>query len=232
MRDAELTLTTTERARASQGASGSDALFRIVREVLTNETACNLLVDVGCGTGQLYHRMRGCYRHYLGIDILRYPGFPESDDASFLQASVDDRATTLPEAIADVVCCIETIEHVENPRDLMRRVSRLLKPGGLAVVTTPNQLSLLSKLCLIVRNEFVHFQARPGLYPSHITALLEIDLRRLAAEVGWIDVEIVYSGDGRIPGTARHWPRLLAAHGGRRGRAFSDNVMLIGRTPR
>ena len=45
-------------------------------------------------------------------------------------------------------------------------------------MTTPNQLSLLSKMTLLFRGQFNAFQEGPGLYPAHRTALLEIDLLR------------------------------------------------------
>jgi 2-polyprenyl-3-methyl-5-hydroxy-6-metoxy-1,4-benzoquinol methylase len=121
---------------------------------------------------------------------------------------------------------VETIEHLENPRAFVRELARLAKPGGTVLVTTPNQLSLLSKLTLLTRNQFNAFQEAPGLYPAHITALLEVDLRRIARETGLEGVEVHYSGFGRIPFTARHWPRPL------QGRAFSDNVALLARRPR
>lgn len=111
----------------------------------------------------------------------------------------------------------------------MRELVRIARPGGLIVVTTPNQLSLLSKICLLVKNEFVHFQERPGLYPAHLSALLEVDMTRLARENGLTDVEIVYTGDGRIPLVSLHWPRWLTSQHGKRGRAFSDNVVLVAR---
>ena len=112
---------------------------------------------------------------------------------------MDDGEAPLPDGTADVVCCLETIEHLENPRALARDLTRLVKPGGLLVVSTPNQLSLLSKLCLVVNNEFVHFQERPGLYPAHLSALLECDLRRIARESGWTDVAVAYTAEGRMP---------------------------------
>ncbi|HEX2674630.1 MAG TPA: methyltransferase domain-containing protein, partial [Polyangiaceae bacterium] len=132
----------------------------------------------------------------------------------------------------DVVACIETIEHVENPRALIRELVRLTTPGGWLVVTTPNQLSVLSKLTLLSKNEFVHFQERPGLYPAHISALLEVDLVRICRENGLEEVAVRYSGHGRIPFTARHWPRALRASHGSKGRAFSDNVLVVARRPR
>ncbi|MGL4501612.1 MAG: hypothetical protein ACRCU2_21260, partial [Planktothrix sp.] len=84
--------------------------------------------------------------------------------------------------------------------------------------------SLLSKLTLILKNQFNAFQEAPGLYPAHITALLEIDLIRIAKECGLSDVTIEYSDRGRIPFTGWNWPQNL----GFRGRAFSNNVLCVG----
>jgi hypothetical protein len=108
---------------------------------------------------------------------------------------------------------------------------RLTAPGGWLVVTTPNQLSLLSKLTLLSKNEFVHFQERPGLYPAHISALLEVDLVRMCRENGLEDVAVRYTGHGRIPFTPRDWPSFLHAVSGAKGRAFSDNVIVLARKP-
>ena len=128
----------------------------------------------------------------------------------------------MPDNYAEVVCSIETIEHLENPRNFMRELVRITAPGGTIVVTTPNQLSLLSKLTLVFKNQFNAFQETPGCYPAHITALLEIDLRRIAAECQLTDIQIHYTDAGRIPGIDRNWPHFL----GCKGRLFSDNVIL------
>ena len=45
-----------------------------------------------------------------------------------------------------LVTCIETIEHLENFRDVVRDIYRVLKPGGVAVFSTPNILNLRSRL--------------------------------------------------------------------------------------
>jgi hypothetical protein len=99
---------------------------------------------------------------------------------------------------------------------------RITKPEGLIIVTTPNQLSLLSKLTLIFKNQFNAFKESPGCYPAHITALLEVDLIRIAAESQLTSIEIHYTNHGRIPGTNYNWPQQL----GFRGRLFSDNLIL------
>jgi hypothetical protein len=84
---------------------------------------------------------------------------------------------------------------------------------------------LLSKLTLILKNQFNAFQEAPGLYPAHITALLEIDLIRIFTECSLTDIKIDYTNSGRMPFTPWHWPKNL----GFSGRAFSDNILCVGK---
>jgi SAM-dependent methyltransferase len=158
----------------------------------------------------------------MGVDVVRYPGFPS--DLILIESDLDAGCPAVPDACADVVASVETIEHLENPRAFFRELVRITRPAGLVIVTTPNQLSLLSKLTLVVKNQFNAFQESS--YPAHRTALLEADLRRIAGEVGLADVQVRYTNSGRIPGTARHWPGIM------RGRMFSDNVAISGRPGR
>jgi 2-polyprenyl-3-methyl-5-hydroxy-6-metoxy-1,4-benzoquinol methylase len=140
---------------------------------------------------------------------------------------LDSGRTPLPDGYAEVVVSAETIEHLENPRAFMRELVRLVKPGGWVVITTPNQLSLLSLMTLLVKHRFSAFQDVH--YPAHITALLEVDLKRIAVEVGLSDVALAYSLSGRLVLTPWHYPKLLARLFSRQ---LSDNVLLIGRKPR
>jgi SAM-dependent methyltransferase len=45
-----------------------------------------------------------------------------------------------------LITCAETIEHLEHYRETIREMYRVLKPGGLAVISTPNILNLRSRL--------------------------------------------------------------------------------------
>ncbi len=208
------------RALASAGSS-TGPVYEMVRRILGRRRAPGGgLLDVGCGTANLFPHVRGLVDRYAGADVVRHEGFP--CDLPFYRVDLDSQRVGLGDEAADVVTCVETVEHLENPRALFRELTRLARPGGLLVVTTPNNLSLLSKLCLVLKNQFVMFQ--DGSYPAHITALLEIDLVRMARECGWREVAVDYSDSGRVPGTARHWPRRL----GFRGRRFSDNVAVSG----
>jgi len=216
---------TLERARMSEGSTSSGAVYQmVVAELASRKNGAGTLIDVGCGTGQLFPMVRSSCTRYIGVDVVRYEGFPA--EAEFISANLDNRpATELPDESADVVVCIETIEHLENPRALIRELARLARPGALLLVTTPNQLSWLSLMTLVVKGEFNQFQEAPGLYPAHITHLLEADMIRIARECGLTSIRIVYSDEGRFPFTRFHWPRMF------RGRRFSDNLMLVAVKP-
>ncbi len=219
-----LPLTTEQRAAASLGIS-AEAIYRAVAVALTERhSGGGTLIDVGCGIGNLWQFLRPWFDRYVGVKVVRYDGLP--DEAEFHRIDLDTDRAPLPYGAGEMVVAVETIEHLENPRAFVRELTRLAKPGGWVVVTTPNQLSLLSKLTLVLKNEFNAFQA--GSYPAHLTALLEADLRRIGGECGWADVAVAYTGSGRVPGTARHWPRSLSRIF---PRTLSDNVLVIGRKP-
>lgn len=213
------------RARQSQGTSAA-AIYRRVAEVIRGKhQGGGLLLDVGCGTGNLWSYLRGQFERYAGADAVHYDGFPS--DATFFSLDLDGQRLHLADNTAEMVAAVETIEHLENPRAFMRELVRVAKPGGWLVVTTPNQLSLLSKMTLMLKNQFNAFQENS--YPAHLTALLEVDLRRIAEECNLCDIDIFYSQQGRVPGFPWHFPGFLSRWF---ARAFSDNVLLLARKPR
>jgi len=213
------------RARQSRGTSNHAILDMVVRALAERQISGQCIADVGCGQGDLYARVRTRFSRYVGIDAVRYEDFPEG--AEFCLLDLDGGRLPLPDGSADVAAAVEVIEHLENPRDFMRKLVRLAKPGGWVIVTTPNQLSLLSLLTLAVKHQFQAFQDVH--YPTHLTALLEVDLRRIAAECGLTNIGIEYSLAGRIPGTASHYPSFLSR---RFPRALSENVLVVGQKPR
>jgi SAM-dependent methyltransferase len=77
-----------------------------------------------------YADLRGLFpgQEYVGCDMRPGPGVDRVEDVS---------AMSLPDASAGTVLCIETFEHVFEVRRAFDEVFRVLKPGGLFVITSP-----------------------------------------------------------------------------------------------
>ena len=140
-----------ERAKHSLGGS-SDPVYQMVAKAVNQLNSGGVLVDVGCGSGRLWSFIGDHVDRYLGVDVIRYDGLPEA--VEFIPFDLDSGKVSLADGSADLVCAVEVIEHLENPRAFVRELLRLTKPGGFVIVTTPNQLSLLSKLTFILKNQF------------------------------------------------------------------------------
>jgi 2-polyprenyl-3-methyl-5-hydroxy-6-metoxy-1,4-benzoquinol methylase len=211
------------RARQSLGSSAGE-IYRTVAAVLRERGAGGILADVGCGGGRLWRDLSPMFAACHGVDAVHYDGLPA--DVAFIAADLDCLPLPLADGCADVVAAVETIEHLENPRAFCRELTRITRAGGWVVITTPNQLSLLSLLTLVTKQRFSAFQ--DAAYPAHRTALLEIDLRRIASECALQDVAVRFTQCGRLPLSAAHYPEWLAR---RFPRALSDNLVMIGRKP-
>lgn len=212
------------RAALSDGLSHA-AIHAAVLQALDRQWVGARVVDIGCGRCSFRSALAEGVGRYVGVDGVAYSDRPL--DADFLVLADLDTAIPLRDGCGDVVVSIETIEHLENPRAFVRELARILRPGGTLVVTTPNQLSALSVLTLVLRQRFDAF--RDVHYPAHRTALLPVDLERIAAEAGLVETSIAYSCAGRMPFTSRHYPRALARLA---PRFFSDSVLLRARRAR
>ena len=212
------------RARQSLGTS-SDAIHEMIASaVQRHDIRGNKVFDVGCGRGALHAAVRERFVDYHGLDAVRYSGFP--DGATFTRIDLDDAVWPVAPASGDLVAAVETIEHLENPWAFVRQLATLAAPGGWVVLTTPNQLSVLSLLTLVLKRRFSAFQDTH--YPAHRTALLESDLCRIAEACGLGVLEIGYSIQGRIPLTGRHYPAAISRQW---PRALSDNLMIVAKKP-
>jgi SAM-dependent methyltransferase len=94
-----------------------------------------------------------------------------------------------------LVTCAETIEHLEQTRSLLREIYRVLEPGGLAVITTPNTLNLRSRLRYLMTGFFNLFGPLPigdrRLYNpgGHINPISYFYLGHALRETGFVDLQ-------------------------------------------
>ncbi|HTQ36753.1 MAG TPA: bifunctional 2-polyprenyl-6-hydroxyphenol methylase/3-demethylubiquinol 3-O-methyltransferase UbiG [Steroidobacteraceae bacterium] len=118
------------------------------------------VLDVGCGGGLLAEALARRGAHVTGIDLAPAMITTAQLHAAESGLAIDYRvqdAAELATAAAhsfDVVCCMEMLEHVAQPAQLLGALARLAKPGGAVFVSTLNR-NLRAFLLAIVGAEYV-----------------------------------------------------------------------------
>ena len=105
------------------------------------------VLEIGCGTGRGVGVLADAVSDYTGVDkntelmeslSKTYPKFKFID--MFLPPLKD-----LPSNHFDYVVTFQVIEHIPNDRLFLQEIYRMLKPGGKAIISTPNITHTLSR---------------------------------------------------------------------------------------
>lgn len=203
---------TTSLAPNASDAPNAAAGLRPLSHVSTNHRMLDLVapvlaegghvLDVGAGEG-FFSRAMGDYvggsqaaradRQLHACDL-----FPEGYHYADVPCDPIDASGTFPYASArfDAVVSIEVIEHLEDQFSFTRELHRVLKPGGRALVSTPNVSNINSRLRVLHSGLPVLFdplplQAHDAVSTAgHIHPIAPYYLAYLFHRAGFTDVRI------------------------------------------
>jgi len=135
------------------------------------------VLDVGCNTGYGTLRLVAMARSVTGVDVS-----PAAVEAARTRPggeavdfrTIDGLGLPFPDNSFDLVTSFQVVEHVTDPLPYLNEIKRVLRPGGQALITTPNAAIRLD----------------PGMTPwnrfhvrEYRAAELEVELAKVFADV-------------------------------------------------
>jgi SAM-dependent methyltransferase len=147
------------------------------------------VLEVGCGTGTLLHRLRADGHRMQGVDV--NAGLLEQARGRFGALPVQrvsGTALPFPDAAFDVVMSFDVFEHIPDSDAHLAEVRRVLRPGGAYLLQTPNKWTNVVFETIRWRS-FTRF--REDHCSLHSLAELETRLRRHGFLVRAWDVPVV-----------------------------------------
>lgn len=143
---------TTETVEAQ--ALGHVAIHETVENILRDETPGRVL-DVPAGEGALAVRLKA-----LGHEVSCCDLYPQIFKLEGVDIKLGDLDKTLPyeDRSFDHIVCVEGLEHIENPANAIREFARLLRPGGLLVISVPNIMNIEERLKWLFFGYTSHFK--------------------------------------------------------------------------
>jgi SAM-dependent methyltransferase len=143
------------------------------------------VLDIGCGPGFFLEAAQAKGYDVYGLDPSEYiVNVAREKFGDQIRQGVIDTADYPAESF-DLVGAFDTFEHIYRPLEWLEHVRRVLKPGGLLALTTPDPASLLAK---ISGRGWVSFKL-----PEHVFYWSPATIRR-ALEKDWEVLEINRAG--------------------------------------
>jgi SAM-dependent methyltransferase len=208
-------------------------LFERITRLIDGEPAPRAVIDVGCGKGDLLRYLAGrptTQATLTGVDLIKNKPDPK---VRFIEG--DALAVDLADQFS-VVVTMNTIEHVADVHAFVQRIKSLTRPGGLVIIQTPNDASLLYLTARIARRlgvalPFNRIYDRHHLHhftPASFARLLESEgLQRVSAimhnvPIAAIDIPVSSPAAEKI---LRMGVQILFGLGALTGKTYSQTAI-------
>lgn len=125
--------------------------LRLLRDALAGRTDATI-VDLGCGEGTLCHRAAAEVPDgiVIGLDWTEASlRMASSRGTAVVLAGLDDADLPFADGSVDAVMISEVIEHLVHVDHAMAEARRILVPGGLLLLSTPNLGAWFNRILLL-----------------------------------------------------------------------------------
>jgi len=105
------------------------------------------VLEIGCGTGDFSIELAKAGASVIALDlsmerieVVRKKALEKGINLDLYLGDAEE--TTFPDETFDLILCRSVIEHVNNPKQLIKEMARILKPNGAIQLTAPNRYSI------------------------------------------------------------------------------------------
>lgn len=189
--------TTAEYDSSEEAALAADTYAAALLPAIAALPLRGRVLEIGTGTGVLLQRLLDLgFAEAVGVE----PSLAAISAASpkvrgLIREGVFTETDFAPESF-DLICCFQTLEHVPDPRALVKSCARLLRPGGALALVTHDYTAPLNRL-LGRRSPIIDIE--------HLQLFCRASLERLLREAA-LPPETISPLANRYP--LRYWLRL------------------------
>lgn len=160
------------------------------------------ILDLATGDGALAQQLHDVGFHHVSCTSwnqksrVAVPTYPVDLNQSFSVSNVGRKKYAL-------VCCLETIEHLENPAGFLRNCADLLAHDGYLILSTPNVESSLARLQWLIRGQPLSFSGEEVYRNGHISMMWREGIELLIKLAGFAISEKHLLGQPRFRASLR-----------------------------
>jgi 2-polyprenyl-3-methyl-5-hydroxy-6-metoxy-1,4-benzoquinol methylase len=169
------------------------------------------ILELGAGSGDTLVEIKrqGLAERVVGIELMQLPGTNQSNSLidQLIIGDFEMIEPGLPKNHFDAVICCDVLEHLIDPWKVVERLSALLKPGGIILVSCPNirYYQLITKV--VIMGSFRYEDH--GLFDkTHLRFFCKKDIVKLLSS-DEMKIKSVTSSIKFIKGTKIFWVNLL-----------------------
>ncbi len=164
----------------------------------------DVIADLGCGDGSISGKIITKVKAVYGVDLsltrIRRARKKGLQTACGSVTELPFRGQMFSRLI-----CSEVIEHLPQPKDLLKEVVRILKPEGVAVFTVPLEEYLPRTLADVPAEDlenmdYLELKRKYKLVDDHLHSFTERSFQMLLQEVGLVSVELDYTRKYNLQG--------------------------------
>lgn len=117
-----------------------DEKFKARWQAVTGSWNDKIIVDIGCGPGNLYATLGGSPKLLIGVDIA-IGALEMARQIGYTPLLADAHSLPLISGFADLVTLNATLHHCDDMKQVLSEAARLVRPGGILVIDHDPQLS-------------------------------------------------------------------------------------------